>query len=47
MELDPKYAKVIVERFRLDYPDQEITVMRNGQSLSYEEVTAHPDDECR
>ena len=38
MELDPKYATVIVERFHLDYPDQEITVLRNGQTLSYDSI---------
>ena len=39
MELDPKYATVIVERFRLDYPDQEISVFRNGTQYDYEEIT--------
>ena len=39
MELDPKYATVIVERFHLDYPDQEITVLRDGKTYSYGEVT--------
>ncbi len=41
MELDPKYATVIVERFHLDYPDQEITVLRNGKTLSYSEVATN------
>ena len=40
MELDPKYATVIVERFRNEYPDQEITVQRDGKKLTYAEVTA-------
>jgi hypothetical protein len=31
MELDPKYATVIVERFHLEYPDQEITVLRTAR----------------
>ena len=44
MELDPKYATVIVERFHLEYPEQEITVLRNGQQLSYEEVADGNDD---
>ena len=38
MELDPKYATVIVERFHLDYPDQEITVLRNGEAMSYDSI---------
>ena len=38
MELDPKYATVIVERFHLEYPDQEITVLRDGNTLSYTEI---------
>ena len=41
MELDPKYATVIVERFHLDYPDQEITVLRDGKTLSYREVATN------
>ena len=40
MELDPKYATVIVERFHADYPDQEITVLRDGHTLSYKDVTS-------
>jgi len=39
MELDPKYATVIVERFHLDYPDQEITVLRDEKTYSYGEIT--------
>ena len=38
MELDPKYATVIVERFHADYPDQEITVLRDGYTLTYSEA---------
>ena len=38
MELDPKYATVIVERFRLEYPDQEITVLRDGQTVPYDRI---------
>ena len=38
MELDPKYATVIVERFHLDYPDQEITVLRDGKTFTYTEI---------
>lgn len=38
MELDPKYATVIVERFHADYPDQEITVLRDGHTLTYSEA---------
>ena len=40
MELDPKYATVIVERFHMEYPDQAIMVQRDGQELSYEEVAS-------
>ena len=38
MELDPKYATVIVERFHQEYPDQEITVLRDGQTLPYDSI---------
>ena len=38
MELDPKYATVIVERFHLEYPDQDITVLREGQTVSYDSI---------
>lgn len=38
MELDPKYATVIVERFHAAYPDQKITVQRDGATLSYDEA---------
>ena len=38
MELDPKYATVIVERFHMEYPDQEITVLRDGQTLPYDSI---------
>ena len=38
MELDPKYATVIVERFHLDYPDQEITVLRDGKIHANDEI---------
>ena len=38
MELDPKYATVIVERFHQEYPDQEITVLRDGQTVSYDSI---------
>ena len=38
MELDPKYATVIVERFHQDNPDQEITVLRDGHTLAYSDV---------
>ena len=40
MELDNRYATVIVERFHTEYPDQEITVLRDGKMLTYAEVTA-------
>ena len=38
MELDPKYASVIVERFKRDYPEGEVHVTRNGQRLSLGEA---------
>ena len=38
MELDPKYATVIVERFHAEYPDQEIAVLRDGHTLSYDSI---------
>ena len=38
MELDPKYATVIVERFHMDYPDQEIQVLRDGKEFRYSDV---------
>ena len=38
MELDERYATVIVERFHLEYPEQKITVLRGGQELGYDEV---------
>jgi DNA modification methylase len=41
MELDPKYASVIVERFRKIAPDSEITVERYGKFFNYSEVVAN------
>ena len=38
MELDPRYAWVIVERFHSNFPDEKITVERNGEVLSYDDV---------
>ena len=32
-------ATVIVERFHTEYPDQEITVLRDGKVLTYAKVT--------
>ena len=40
MELDERYATVIVERFHNEYPDQEISVQRDGQTLPYESIIA-------
>ena len=34
MELDPKYASVIVQRFKEGYPESDIHAVRNGQPLS-------------
>jgi len=38
MELDPKYAAVIVTRFRSYSPDADITVERDSEIKTYEEV---------
>ena len=38
MELDPKYAAVIVTRFRNHSPDADITVERNGKIFTLEEI---------
>ena len=38
MELDPRYATVIVERFRAACPNAPISVLRDGQELPYEAV---------
>ena len=38
MELDTRYATVIVERFRAACPNAPITVLRDGQELPYEAV---------
>ena len=38
MELDPKYASVIVQRFKDEYPNAPIKVLRAGRELSFEEV---------
>ena len=38
MELDPKYASVIVQRFKEGYPESDIHAVRNGQPLSLGEA---------
>lgn len=38
MELDPRYASVIVLRYKAEYPDEDIHVLRNGQELSFDQV---------
>ena len=38
MEIDCRYATVIVERFHLEYPDEKIMVLRDGHEMSYDEV---------
>jgi len=30
----------IVERFHLEYPDQEITVLRDGQTVPYDNIVS-------
>ena len=39
MELDPRYASVIVMRYKSEYPDAPVHVLRDGQELSYEAVS--------
>lgn len=38
MELDPRYASVIVLRYKTEYPDDNNHVLRNGQELSFEQA---------
>jgi DNA modification methylase len=38
LELDIKYASVILRRYRENYPDAEITVERNGEVLRFEDL---------
>ena len=38
MEVDERYATVIVERFRQAYPDQTITVLRNGETVPFDSI---------
>ena len=40
MELDPRYASVIVLRYKAEYPDEDIHVLRNGQELSFDQVSS-------
>jgi DNA modification methylase len=41
MELDPKYASVIVQRYVNQVESSAgVRVLRNGQEMSYEEVVA-------
>ena len=48
MELDPKYADVIVDRyFQFVGTADEITVVREGKEYSYEEITSGTWDEDR
>ena len=35
---DPRYASVIVMRYKAEYPDAPVHVLRDGQELSYEAV---------
>jgi site-specific DNA-methyltransferase (adenine-specific) len=45
IELDPKFMDVIVARFRTAYPDKanDVYVIRDGQKLTFDEVTAEMD----
>lgn len=38
MEIDPKYVAVSVRRFMAMFPQQPISLMRNGEVLSSEET---------
>ena len=38
MELDPRYASVIVMRYKTEYPNAPVHVLRDGQELPYEAV---------
>jgi len=38
MELDPVYASVIVMRYKAEYPDAPVHVLRGGRELSYAEA---------
>ena len=38
MELDPRYASINVLRYKAEYPDAEIHVLRDGQELSLQDV---------
>ena len=38
MELDSRYASVIVLRYKAEYPDEDIHVLRDGQELSFDQV---------
>ena len=42
MELDPRYASVIVERYHLAYPAGKITVLRDGIEMDYQDVVLEP-----
>ena len=44
MELDPKYASVIVLRYASEYGTEGIAVLREGQTLSYEQITGQNGD---
>ena len=46
MELDPRYASVIVERFLLDEngDTSRIRCLRDGRELTYEEALKSPDE---
>jgi len=39
MEIDPRYASVIVMRYKSEYPDAPVHVLRDGQEFSYEAVS--------
>ena len=38
IELDPKYASAIVLRFKAEYPEAPVHVLRDGQELSVDEI---------
>jgi len=38
MEIDPKYVAVSVKRFIAMFPQQPVSLVRNGETLSIEET---------
>ncbi|HHV3421167.1 TPA: site-specific DNA-methyltransferase [Streptococcus agalactiae] len=45
IELDEKFVDVIVKRYMESTANSDVTVLRNGQTLSYDEAKAHMEDD--